>query len=372
LIECNYQLINRSVVVNLDFILPVVDENVEIYSVLSMGHYTTNPVISATTGVIEGGETCWSRYVGPRHVLFNKTNGCTEALDEDRTYNHAVRAQMCLDPMSTFHNATNTSTSWLQEDCKLKEEMLDKRVQIHEIDGVHKIYCYPFNIEIEGEVKSCPNSAFILAAHSNYKIGNITHQGDFIVTTVTRQSLKSEVNTTQQVRRKRSPIDKPMTTQTSSHAQTTTLITSKTGDVLAITEKPEISSKLKNMTEEMNKTITRIKVGLCKLPGALNMTRTDFDAILSAPRELLKDSLKWLGETFEFLSLPFGMMAIIIAVIVLLPVIELVIFGMTLMRIPVRIWTGSARRVGTRMSSITLWNSSGDQRTKKKRWSQIA
>ena len=172
----SYQLVNQSVILYLDMTLPIIDKNVEILEVTPMEFYNSKPAENGT-------EYCWNAYVGPHRLLQNKTDGCLDKLDERRFHNIAVRAQTCVSPKYPLAD----NEAWGNEECVSQLPCNQTRIQIVELEGAHKIYCYPFNIEIEGESQPCPILPFLLEGHLNYKIADVSHVGITIGAFINRQ-----------------------------------------------------------------------------------------------------------------------------------------------------------------------------------------
>lgn len=55
--------------------------------------------------------------------------------------------------------------------------MMPERIQINQIQGAQKIYCFPFEITISNITQACPNYTTILEGHAPFKIASITHVG---------------------------------------------------------------------------------------------------------------------------------------------------------------------------------------------------
>lgn len=88
--ECSFRLENRSLAINLDFLLLSIDRNIEILSVIHMDHYVL------TKNAEDEDQECLSQYRRPTKVLHNKTSNCLTQLRENRSYNKVVRSQTCL------------------------------------------------------------------------------------------------------------------------------------------------------------------------------------------------------------------------------------------------------------------------------------
>ena len=334
LFDCSYQLVNKSMILELDFLLPDVDNNVEILSVVPMNVYVNTTNSSSNDIEAEPVETCWESYIGPTHIIHNKTNDCYVGLNEASTFRNAVRTQMCLETKNDLHYPGNRSELWAREGCTQGAQRIEKRIQIQSIDGAHKIYCFPYDIEIEGETIPCPNFAFILEAHANYKIGNITHNGALISTSVTRTVRSAN-------RARRSPA--PAIPITASPIMSET----------SLKPRINIASTLKNITGQMDKTLFRIKEKLKSIPGVISLRNATISSIFNAPIEILGDSFEWVSETAQSFGLHFGFIGICLLFIVAMPAIEIALLGLKVLKIPANLWIDSARRVSGKLSQIS-------------------
>jgi hypothetical protein len=386
LIECSYRLENKSMVLDLDFILPVIDDNVEILSVVPMNHYTFTNVTDVSEAInipVESVdiEACWEEYYGPHYVLHNKTNGCYLKLDEAAVFKNAVRAQMCLESKNELHFPANRSEYWRQLECMKDATRIENRIQIHEIDGVHKIYCYPYEIEIEGEKQPCPRSPFILEAHATYTVGNIIHHGALVDTSVSRQ-VAATPETVRAARRKRSPVapSLPSSLPTVKPAETPLPTTTMPIVVMptVVTPTPQRGSKnnisitLKNITSRMDTTLASIRKTISLLPNSIQLSNLTMNGLMKTPVNVIYDGFEWLIDITKFIVPNIGLLTACMMFIILMPVIELVIVGLKIATVPANLWLGSLRRVSSRVSMLSTGANklTNPFKKKRKRWDE--
>lgn len=323
LFECTHRVENRSLVMELDFVLPEIDENIEILEIIPMNIYR-----------ITENEKCWSKYQGPKYLLHNKTNDCIAPLNDAAVFKNAIRTQQCLkNETKTYPELAN----WVDEGCHTEVPELDERIQIHDINGFHKIYCFPFKIKIDGMEHDCPESPFILEANANYQIKNINHTGKYIDASITRDAIR---------RMKRSPI-----------------IASKGIE----SSKLNLSQTLKNTTSQMTLSLTRIKESLHNLPETLKFNNTTM-SIFDDSITYLTNGIDYVTEAIHNIGVHVGVLSALIIFILIMPAIELVFLGLRVARIPATIWLNSARRVTMKFKSLT--NSSDLFKKKRRSWSE--
>jgi len=328
--DCSYRLENKTMVLYLDFSLPKISEQVEILKVLPISFYDHRTVNENDTTV------CWNTYTGPGYVLHNKTNNCVTGLHEDRVYQLAVRSQTCSSQRDELSSEESGKDLWKTESCSPAAPRNESRIQIYDINGVHKIYCYPFEIKIEGATLQCPNGSFALEGHANYKISGIIHSGEFVDRTVARQ-----------LRKKRSALIKP-----ESSTPPSTLKTLNITALPSISSRINITETLRSITGKMDKTLTSIKEHLKKFPGSLNITKYDFDTLFSNPLELIIDGYEGIINMIKAIGVNLGVLGALATVILIMPIVEVLIIGLRIARVPVRLWLGSACRVTTEVKKI--------------------
>jgi hypothetical protein len=289
-------------------------------------------------------------------------------LQENKGFDKTVRAQTCLTPKNIL--VDNPSDNWKLSDCTTSTPELDEsRVIIHMVDGTHKIYCYPYNISIEGGPEQpCPMNSFILESYAKFTIGNIRHLGNLYETNITRrtrsatyenrtmtiyESLDDDFDQTCEVnpetdsranphrtvvinlgspdddadkgrRFKRSPIAPP---SISNSISAPTLI--RTNPSEESTERPRIKAgeTLRELSKNINFSLDAIRAGVEKLPGRLNFTQPDFDTIIDLPINMLNDSYHWIIEHLKSITSVIGFLTGCMIFVLIMPLVELIFFG---------------------------------------------
>lgn len=361
LFECSYRLEDKNMVLDLEFSVPTIDEESEILKILATDVYTSSK------NTDDGSEEfCWETYTGPSYSIHNKTTGCIKPLIESKFPQLAIRGQTCREQLPV-EGPLNRSENWYQVSCTKELPKIPERIQILDIDGFHKIYCYPYNIELGNEQQPCPNSPFILEGHATYQIENITHDGAYIDTTISRQIRSTNSRKPHTIRRqKRSPM--PAMTTVTSHS------TTKQANTEAQTTEPlksKHSSILGNLTRQMDGTIARIQGTLKLIPNKLNITKANFDSFLESPFEQISDGFDAIVDYVKSIGSVVGLLTGLMVFILIMPALELVMIGLKIARIPAGMWLGSARRV---MTNLKWASSAGTDklpklfRNKRKRW----
>lgn len=338
LLECSYRLKNKSLEMTLDFLVPIIPEEIEIRRIISTDHYQLHQ---------EDESICWVTYAGPRFMLYNRTNNCQVELDEAKTYQDTVRTQVCTEQNLSGLDALNkTDNLWLQESCTKQAPISDKRIQLIDLGGYHKVYCYPSSIEFDNETQSCPNYPFTLEGHTTFKIGNITHLGFYINRDITRHS---------STRTKRSPLN------TSANINETSK--------LVATEKLKlnISATLNDITSRMDTTVNKIKDTLKRLPS-LNVTRENLDLFFDKPLDMLHDGFVYISDYLKGLGSLWSLLAGCMFILIIMPALEIIVLAFRLAKIPATLWIGSFKRlkstiVGT-ATNISVF------KQKRKRWDE--
>jgi hypothetical protein len=387
LYECYYGLEDKNAVIYLDFSMPKIDEQSEVLAVYPMEHYVTRPGPNNSDT-----RYCYATYTGPKHILYNKTTDCMTGLQENKVFDNTVRAQTCLTKNAKTDNPLD---SWRITECSTTKPTPDEsRVIIHMVDGIHKIYCFPFTITIEdGPEQPCPMSSFILESYAKFTIGNIRHIGNLYDTNITRKTrsvkhnnetytiyssldddfdqvcesnpdldnrgnphktivieLGSPDNDPDKGRRfKRSPIAPP---SISNSISVPTLI--RTGSTDETTERPRIRAgeTLRELSKSMNFSLDAIKAGVQNLPGKLNFTRPDFDTIIDLPINALNDGYHWIIAHLKSISSLVGFMTGCMIFVMIMPLVELIFFGIKFIKVPLSLWISSAKRATRRVIEL--------------------
>lgn len=342
LIECNYRIEDKNLLLELEFILPTVDENLEVLKVHASDHYSFNNITED-----KGEEMCWSSYVGPSYVVLNKTNGCIRQLKRPKYDQAAIRGVTCNDQTNDLNDQSRRGLNWAL-DCSKESFASTDRIQISEINNQHKIYCYPFDLDIENETVPCPYSPFLLNAHSSYRIAGITHEGHHVNATLSR-AIRSAREITANPRTRRSALPAEVTTAVPPTQPTTTSTTKQT-IAKSTTTKPKLGDSLRTLGNQMNETLTKIKDSVKQLHGKFNLTKPDAFTFIEKPYELITGGLEKITNYLKSLSSLVGLLTGAIFLVVLMPLLELIILSYRVAKIPARLWLSSARRVKDRLT----------------------
>lgn len=363
LFECHYRLEDKNMVLELDFSLPSIDEEIEVLKVLSSDIYVLHNHTDE-----RGEEACLEYYIGPSFVIHNKTNDCIKALNKNKYDQTGIRGQTCLEQVNELYYPTNRNALWAQESCVKEIPRLNERVQITDIEGTHKIYCFPLNIEIENETMSCPNTPFILEGHANYRIENITHHGAYIDTSISRRITRSSDNKTapSSRRHKRSPVSVP--TVMNAPITTTTSKPMMPDSIPAGPPPMKIGETLRNITGQMNITLAKIRESIKLLPGKLNITRANFDTIFDAPMKYITSGFDQLSIYIKSIGSMMVMLSVVVVFIMIMPALELIMIGLKVAKVPANMWLSSARRVTSNLKFISTTGTTKIFRSKKQRW----
>ena len=318
---------------------PHIHKDIEILEVIPMDFYNSKSSKNGT-------EYCWNKYIGPHKLLQNKTDGCLDKLDERRVYNKAVRAQTCVGPKYPL----NENEAWEKDECTLQPSCNQTRIQIIELEGAHKIYCYPFNIEIEGELQPCPITPFLLDGHKNYKIADVKHLGIVIDASINRQIRSTEESWKRSPRLKRSPIA-AITTSTAAPTSIANLTTSPL-PLVVLSNKTGFVQTIRKLTSRMNNTYLKLQATMSKITAPLNITKLDLESIFQEPLEFIGDTFKSVKDIFKELGASIGGFGFLLILIAVVPILEIVILGVKIVKIQADIWIGSAKRVSRQISSF--------------------
>lgn len=103
----------------------------------------------------------------------------------------------------------------------------------------------------------------------------------------------------------------------------------------------------------MNSTISNIKDKLKRLPHILvNGTKNEIQDLLHAPLDILSSGLENLLNQLKSFGLVFAALGSCMALIIIMPLIELTFIGMKIAKIPADLWLNSARRVSIKLKEL--------------------
>ena len=128
---------------------------------------------------------CWTKYNGPKHVLVNTTNNCMAEVVEWANDKGSIRSQYCVTAEDELKQDENL---WVSEQCSTKPILTKKIIQDRETNGMHRIYCYLYNITIGEETRPCPDFVFELPGRTTYKIANMEHFGAYVERTIFKEA----------------------------------------------------------------------------------------------------------------------------------------------------------------------------------------
>lgn len=177
LFSCTKQMSKKSMDIDLHFNMPIRDPRIKILEAVALNFYNvTDP---------DKNTTCWMRYKGPKHVLVNSTNNCMTEIIEWATESSSVRSQMCIGQNDEIRL---TESLWEADGiCTSHIPLLKRRIQDKEVNGLHRVFCYPFNITVDNKTVKCPFDPFIIEGRKTYKIANMEHIGSYIERTIYKE-----------------------------------------------------------------------------------------------------------------------------------------------------------------------------------------
>lgn len=161
---CNWMIKDESLLLLLRFTMPTIDPHIHILETVPMDFYNKT----------ENG-TCWMKYNGPKMVMYNDSSSCLQEITEYTYKSGIVRYTTCETERESISG--EELYKWKQDSCEDEVHPHRQRIQARSINGMHKIYCYPFNITIDDKTTPCPDYPFELDSSENYRIANIHHLG---------------------------------------------------------------------------------------------------------------------------------------------------------------------------------------------------
>lgn len=118
----------------------------------------------------------------------------------------------------------------------------------------------------------------------------------------------------------------------------------------------------------MNNTIMRMKETLKRLPDRINITQVEFDTLFSRPIEVFENTIDYLYNNLKTFGTWMGILVALTGLLVLMPALELFIFGLKLAKFPINLWIGSSKRVLFKTSS--LWKYPFKLKKTKGKWDE--
>lgn len=192
------------------------------------------------------------------------------------------------------------------------------------------------------------------------------------------ETLEEHKNEIPHSRRKRSPVSSQHITTPMPTQPPTTIVTIieqtpiPEAKVLPKTSKMSIGETLGNYSAHMNVTLSRLKATIKGLPTSLNLTSANFGSFISAPFDILTDSFQYIAGLMKSLSFGFGILSTVLMFVIMMPLIEIIILGLKIAKVPANMWLGSFRRVRTKISHLPNLVTYGNSLSKTKRkWDTV-
>lgn len=148
------------------FNMPIRDKSIAIMEAMPIDFYNVTEH--------EGKKSlCWMKYKGPKLFIMNDTASCMTEAVENMIADGAVRSQVCRNSDDEFK--PKVDDLFQKETCQSAPSLNKRRIQDREFHGLHRIYCYPFNITVNNHTTPCPDYPFELSGGTTYKIANFEH-----------------------------------------------------------------------------------------------------------------------------------------------------------------------------------------------------
>lgn len=304
--NCTTKLVNESLLVNFHFNMPIRDNKMKVMEAVHIGFYNQTKSPSNEDSV------CWMSYIGPQYVLINTTNGCMTDTVSWANKDGSIRSQTCKGIEDQIRGDTKL---FKEETCSSEVTPIKRRISDYEVNGIHRIYCYPFNITIENETYKCPTFVFEIEARKNFKVANFEHIGRYVEHTIMKDN---------------------------------DFHTSKT--ILQQLNINKIKINPINLTEvdEIHETFIQ---KLAKIPQNLVFTKYFSMNKLLEPISSLIDTAWSYVQTagLIFAVIAGGFMLLLIA-----PVIEIAVLTITLLKIPLKLWKKSITRLSDKTKTLIM------------------
>lgn len=321
--SCEYHLENKTMIVDLHFIVPLVNNTIKIMEAVPLNFFNATQENTGKPTI------CWMRYKGPRQVLVNTTNHCMTEIYETED-DGPVRAQTCVtkdDQLKTMENL------WEPERCTEKPIITKRIIQDKEYGGLHKVYCYLYNITIEKQdPQPCPDYVFEMEGRTSYRIGDMEHHGFFADRTIIRSY---------------------------------DLHLGK--EILAQLKTERIRYRALNLTG-MDLAYNVYVEKLRQIPNKLNITNPTIRSIVDTPIHWIETVSSKVMEYVRTFGIVMGAMAGGFALLIIAPVIELLFVLVRLLSIPLRMWKNSARRILEKMRGSLANRGIGTTKLTRKYW----
>lgn len=294
LYSCHYHTqANNSLTIMLHFNMPRVDSRIKIMEAVPLDFYNATKLPDGKPSI------CWMKYRGPKHVLVNTTNNCMTEIIEWATEHKSVRSQFCSGKSDELKPSNDL---WERDTCSEKIPEIKRRIQDKEVNGLHRIYCFPFNITIETEPsKQCPDHVFELPGKTTYRIANLEHIGAF----VSRSIFKADDHNVNH-------------------------------QILSYLKADEYKVKALNLSA-IDSSLTNYVTNLNLLPKNIDL--------LNAPLGSITSFFGRIKSYLETIGIVLGVIAGIAALVIIAPIIEILFLGFKLLKSGVTCWFASTNRV---------------------------
>lgn len=187
-------------------------------------------------------------------------------------------------------------------------------VQDREFSGLHRIYCYPFNITIDGTEHKCPDFPFELEGKTNYSVATLEHVGLVV---------NKDSSTTSDLHMNREIISQLKVEQTKIRALNSTNLT------IAY---ETYYQKLKDLPK---------KIEFKKVEG-----------LIWEPFKWFKTMFSWIEEWIETIGIILAIGAGIFLIIIAAPIIEFFFIGIGLLKTMYRMYMSVVRRVTNKVRRV--------------------
>lgn len=253
----------------------------------------------------EPNSVCWMTYKGPTKVLANTTSNCLSEVYDHMIENGAVRSQLCVAHEDLMK--INTEKLWLKDNCLANATRDERRVQDREYKGLHRIYCYPFNITIENQTHYCPDHPFELEGKTTYSVANLEHQGGTFNKEITQTS-KIHINR----------------------------------EILSLLKVEDTKIKAINLTN-LNNVFTNYVTKLKELPKTIELKK--LEGWLWSPFEWMRGFWSWIESCIETIGIILAVAVGVFLLIIAAPVIELIFIGFGALKGFYRLYLSIVRKV---------------------------
>lgn len=324
--NCTHWLSKDGLEIDLHFITTAKsDPSIEFFEANHFNFY------NATVDEYNRSTTCWMVYHGPKAIMINSTNSCMVEVDLKTLSSSSTEVQLCENKSENLK--LFATRMWHKEYCTTNIIPQKDKIQIRYLEGIAKIYCFPFNITIDDELVPCPDHVFEINTNSVTRIAGMEMRGS-------GNSPKLDSTQTHSVKSINSIL------KTDEIKVSVSKFFNDVGDKVSdaknsmTTYFKDVPQKFSNITDSISNTISNgAKTVTNKLTGGLVDA---FDTIWSY--------IKWAGIVISVLV---GVILLFLAA----PIFEIIFIGLKLFRIPYMKVTGIMSR------TLFKWNKRTASRT---------